>query len=562
MRGLLRRSRSLASVFAVLVVLAGCQAIQQQQPSASAQVAEGQYDPNGELITNLGSEPDTIDPQRESFIGEIGVTMRVFEPLMTFDITTHKPIPAAAKDQPTVSADGKTYTYTLRDGLTYSDGSPLGAKDFQYGWERLCDPATAGNYAFTGYIVDGCEAWNTMDPRTADKAQLDAARQKLLSSVAVNGGQITFKLTEPAPYFNSIAGIWVGLPVKRDAVAKGGERWTEPATYIGNGPFVLQEWRHNEKLVFVRNDKYRNPPKLKQWTLVMIPEGQTAFAAYREDELHAYGVAAEDMRTITGDAELQKQMVEGQGSCTWYIGFNDRKAPFTDKNVRVAFAKGFDRDAYVKDIVGGIGTPATSFIPPGFPGHDPGDTFQKFDPAAAKAALAAAPADMQALTKSLKISYASNSRTKTRLEWFQQQWKANLGIDVALDPVDPTTYTQLVKKPETLPLMFMLGWCADYYDPQDWLTTVFSSKASTSNVGYKSQKFDDLVFAADKEPDPAKRDDLYQQAQQLLSQDAAAAWLYYDEQRILVKPYVKDFHLTSLGFETAVFTDVYVTKHR
>ncbi len=561
MRSLLRPGRVPASLLAVILVVTGCQALP-QLPTQTAEVAEGQPDASGELITNIGSEPDTIDPQRESFIGEIGVTMRVFEALMTFDLTSHKPIPAAAKDQPTVSADGKTYTYTLRDGLTYSDGSPLTAKDFQYGWERLCDPATAGDYAFTGYIVDGCEAWNIMDPRKDDKAKLDAAHQKLLSSVQVKGDQITFTLREPAPYFNSIAGIWVGLPVKRDAVAKGGERWTEPPTYIGNGPFVLSEWRHNEKFVFVRNDKYRNPPKVKQWTMVMIPEGQTAFAAYRNDELHLYGVAAEDTRSIAGDPEMQKQLVEGQGSCTWYVGFNDRKPPFTDRNVRVAFARSFDRDQYVKDIVGGIGKPATSFIPPGFPGHDPDDTFQKYDVAAAKAALAAASPDMQPLIKSLKISYASNSRTKTRLEWFQQQWKQNLGVDVALDPVDPTTYTQLVKKPETLPLMFMLGWCADYYDQQDWLTTVFSSKASSASVGYRSKDFDDLVFAADKALDPVKRDDLYKRASRLLSQDAAVAWLYFDQQKILVKPYVKDLHITGLGFETAVFTDVYVIKHR
>ena len=131
---------------------------------------------------------------------------------------------------------------------------------------------------------------------------------------------------------------------------------------------------------------------------------------------------------------------------------------------------------------------------------------------------------------------------------------------MTLDPVDSTTYTQLVKKPETLPAMFLLGWCPDYYDQQDWLTTVFSSKASSGRVGYNSKAFDDLVFAADKEPDQAKRDKMYQDASRLLSQDAAAGWIYYGATKILQKSWVKNYYITALGFEIARFTDVYVTK--
>ena len=555
------RSRwSLLAVFVALaLVISACQGQPGGGPTTTAATGD-QADPNGELVTNMGSEPDTVDPQKESFVSEIGVSMKVFEALMTFDVKTGKPIPSAAKDQPKVSADGKQYTYTLRDGLKYSDGSPVTAADFKYGWERLCDPATAGEYAFTGYIVVGCEAWNSMDPKKDDKAKQDAAKAKFLDSIKVDGQNITFTLTDQAPYFNAIAGLWVGVPAKKDAVTKGGDKWTEPATFIGNGPFVLSEWKHNEKMVFTRNDNFRTPTKIKKWTQVMINEGAVAFAAYRNNELDVYGVASEDLRTINGDADLQKQVVDGPGSCTFYVGFNNRKAPFTDKNVRVAMAKSFDRASYVKDIIGGIGKPATSFIPPGMPGYDAEDTFQKFDAAAAKTALGAASADAQAAIKTLKITYSSSARAKTRLEWFQQQWKANLGVDIALDPVDSTTFTQLVKKPETLPAMFLLGWCADYLDQQDWLTTVFSSKASSGRVGYNSKAFDDLVFAADKEPDPKKRDDQYIQAGRLLSQDAAAAFIYYNATKILQKSWVKNYYITALGFELAGFTDVFVTK--
>ena len=540
----------------VVLVISACT----QQSGGPSTSAGADADPNGEFRSNIGSEPDTIDPQVESFVDEIGVTMQVYEALMTFDIKTGKPIPAAAKDQPKVSADGLTYTYTLRDGLKYSDGKALTANDFKYGWQRLCDPATAGNYSFTGYIVAGCEAWNSMDPKKDDPAKLAAAKATFLNSVKVNGNDISFTLTQQAPYFNSIAGLWVGVPTREDMVTKGGDKWTEPATYVGNGPFIFSEWNHNSKMVFTRNPNFRTPVKLAKWTKVMINEGAVAFAAYRSDELDEYGIAAEDLRSIDSDAALKAQVVEGPGSCSNYIAFNLKNAPFDDKNVRVAFVKSFDRDAYIADIQK-IGKPSTSFISPGIPGYDPGDTFQKFDPASAKTALAQASPAAQAALANLKITYSATARGKTRLEWFQNQWKTNLGVNVSLDPVDTTTYTQLVKKLETAPQMFYIGWCADYYDQQDWLTTVFNSKSTQTPTGYNNPTFDKLVADADKEPDAKKRDDLYQQASRLLSQDAPVGFVYYSTTKILQKPWVKNLYITPLGFEEAGYIDLYVTKH-
>jgi oligopeptide transport system substrate-binding protein len=549
------RAWPLLSLMTLLAMVVGACTQQGGGPTSGSD----QADPNGEFVTNMAAEPDNIDPQQSQFVQEIGVNMKVFEALMTFDVTSHKPIPAAAKDQPKVSADGKTYTYTLRDGLKYSDGKALTANDFKYGWQRLCDPATAGGYAFTGYIVAGCGEWNGMDPKKDDPAKLTAAKTAFLNNIKVSGNDITFTLTDQAPYFNSIAALWVGVPAREDMVTKGAEKWTEPATFVGNGPFILSEWKHNEKMVFTRNPNFRTPTKVAKWTQVMINEGAVAFAAYRNNELDVYGISAEDLRTIDADADLKAQRVEGPGQCTYYIGYNTKKDPFTDKNVRVAFAKSFDRDAYISDVIK-IGKPALSFITPGIPGNDPGDTFQKYDVSAAKAALAQASPAAQAALANVKITYNSSARNKTRLEWFQNQWKTNLGLNVGLDPVDSTTYTQLVKKAETTPALFLLGWCADYYDQQDWLTTVFHSQSTVTRIGYSNPQFDKLVTDGDKEPDAKKRDDLYQQASRLLSQDAPAAWIYYDANPALIKPYVKNFYLTSLAFEEARFTDVFVTK--
>ena len=558
---MIQRRSSLWSILAMLVavsmIVTACQANNSgTTPSGSASAA----DPNGAFNTNMGSEPDTIDPQKESFVGEVGQTMMVFEALMALDPKTLKPVPGAAKDQPKISSDGLSYTYTLRDGLKYSDGSPLTVKDFAYAFTRLCDPNTGGEYAFTGYIIVGCEDYSGMDVKKATPAELAAAKAKL--GITTSGSDITFKLTEQAPYFNSIAALWVGAPSRESDVTKGGDKWTEPATFIGNGPFKLTEWKHNEKMVYERNDNYRLPVKLKSWTKVMIIEGAVAFAAYRAGELDAQGIAAEDLRTVNADPELKAQVRDVPGSCTFYYGFNTAKPPFTDPKVRMAFAKSVDRASYINDVLGGIGKPIESFIPPGLPGNDPSDHVQSYDVAAAKALLAGSTFAGKPELSGIKFTYSASARGKTRIEWALQQWKTNLGLDIQADPVASTTYTQLVKKPETTPQLFFLGWCADYPDQQDWLTTVFLSTSTVSHVGWANPQFDTLSRQADKESDLKKRDDLYLQAQKILTADAPVAFLYSSATKYLLKPYVHGITDTALDFEYGIMdqTNIYVSK--
>ncbi len=530
--------------------------------STASPSAADQLDPNGSITTNEGSEPDTIDPQKESFVNEVAQTMMVYEALMTFDPKTLKPIPAAAKAAPTLSSDGLTYTFTLRDGLKYSDGSPVTANDFKYGFTRLCDPNTAGEYAFTGYIIAGCEKWNEMDPKKATQSELDAAKNAL--GIKTNGDkEISFTLNEKAPYFLSIAALWVGVPTRASDVQKGGDKWTEPATFIGNGPFKLSDWQHNSKMVFERNDNYTNAkgekPKLKTWTKVMINENAVAFAAYQNNELDAVGLAAEQLRSVDADATLKSQVVDVGGSCTIYVGFNTARAPFDDANTRLAFAKSFDRNAYINDVakIGKAAEPG-GFMPPGMPGYDESDNTQKFDPAAAKALLQKSKYYNTDTLKNLKFTYSASAANKTRIEWLQQQWQTNLGITIQPDPVDATTYTSLVKKPETTPLMFRLGWCADYPDQQDWLTTVFDSKSTVTHVGWKNPQYDSLVEKADADPNPTSRDATYKQASQILSQEAPAAWWYYTATKYLRKPWVKGVQDTVMDFEMGIFDIVHI----
>ena len=547
------------------LVIGACTQTPTGQGTSTTGTTASNVDPNGAITVNMGSEPDTIDPQLSSFVGEIGVASFVFEGLMTFDTKTSKPVPAAAVAAPKLSADGLKYTFTLRDGLKYSDGGALTAKNFEYAFLRGCDPALAGAYAFVFYIIVGCEAYNSADTKKLTPAELSALRAKV-GVKATTDKDIEFTLTDPAPYFVPITALWQGWPVRESDVTKGGDKWTEPATYIGNGAFKLTEWKHNEKMVFERNDNYRKKIQLKTITKVMIAESAVEFAAYRNNELDMAAVSPTNLRTVEGDAELKAQILDVGGSCTFYYGFNVRRPPFDDVNIRLAFSKSFDRAAFVKDVQQGIGKAADGgFIPPGFPGYDNTDTEQKYDVAAAKALLdKASPASKAGLT-GLKYTFSSTATNKARAEWAQGQWKTNLGVTIELDPVQSTAYTALFKKGQDSPQLFFLGWCADFPDQQNWHSTVFATGGvSSARTGYSSKEFDALTKAADKEPDTAKRDALYNQAGKLLSKDAQSAWVYYDQGRALIKPWIKGITANPIDYGIPGFFSletIFVAKH-
>jgi oligopeptide transport system substrate-binding protein len=540
-----RRSGWTIAVLAILGLVATACQVGPAAPPPGAQA-----DAEAEFITNMGTEPDTIDPQVSSFVHEIGVIMKVYDALMTFDPNTSLPIPNAAKEAPKLSSDGLTYTFTLKDGLKYSDGTALTAKNFEYGFKRLCDPEVAGDYAFTGYVVVGCEAYSTADATQTSPADL----QKLRDAVgvrAIDDKTIEYKLKEKAPYFLSIMATWVGLPTREDLVKKGGETWAQsPENYIGNGVWVLKEWKHNEKMVFERNENHTPKANFKTWTQVIINEHAVEFAAYRNNELDVVAVAGPDLKVIEADADLSKQLNKNTGTCTFYQGYNTTKPPFDDPNVRLAFSKAVDREQYVKDILGGIGVSNASFMPPGFPNYDPDDTNQKFDAAAAKQLLAQSKyaADLQSGALKVSMGFSSSALNKTRAEWFQGQYKQNLGIDIALDPQDSTTYTRNVKEVATTPQMFRLGWCADYPDEQDWLTTVFHSSSSISHTGWKNDQYDTLVRQADAEPDQAKRSAMYKEAQRILTKDSPAGFVYTNADWYLVKPWIQSYKISPLDY--------------
>lgn len=511
-----------------------------------------------EVTTVQNSEPDTIDPQAASFMAEASVIGMVFEPLLTYEPGSLRLIPAAARSLPDVSTDGRVYTYRLRSSLTYSDGAPLTAADFVFAWLRLCDPVTSAGFAFLAYPIAGCESWNSQDP-VKETALAHGAARAAVGVRALDELTLEFTLAKPAAHFPHATALWIGSPVRSRDVPVGRpwltRSWTEPGSYVGNGPFRLLEWKHGERLVFERNERFRTPARLRKWTKVIVAEAAVTRSAYEHGEVDAVRVTPVD--DADREALLARpDLVRTLGPCTAYIGFNTQRAPFDDPLVRLAFAKALDREEFVRTI-DRTGRAAVSLVPHAQPGHAHEDRVQAFDPAEAQRLLAASkygtPVGGQLGQVPLAFTVRVNPRNTARVQWAIAQWKAYLGVDVKYDPVD-AGWGQLVKKVQIQPQLYQLGWCQDYPDGQDWYSTVFHSGSTVTRTNFSNAAFDAIVDRADLTRDPAERESLYQSASLVLSRSAPGAFLGWSETWTLVRPELRGHRMSAFDWDFAQFS--------
>lgn len=515
-------------------------------------------DPDAQLVTSAGpfGEPRTIDPARTSLPSEQEVVRFVFEGLLVLDPATLRPAPGAAEALPVVSADLRTFTFTLRPGLTYSDGTPLVAADFAYAYARSCDPRMRTTSSSVLVVIAGCERLSRMDPKSADfNAALDAVGVK-----ALDERRVEFKTVEPAPYFPTITTLPIAVPVRRSDVERG-ESWTQPGTYIGNGPFKLVSWQRGQSMVFERNERYRLPVKLKSWRIVFVPDRAVEFAGYRNNQIDLIGVGTDEMRAVDADAALRSQLASAPVTGTSFYAFNTTRPPFDDPAVRLAFAKSVDRADFVKKILGGIGRPADrGFIPKGTPGYDDGDKAQAFDPPAAKRLLAGSAYGRSPLPP-ITFSIWSTNVNNLHAQWLREQWKTNLGVDVTVEPIENTTYQRLIESPQTAPQIFFTGWSGSIPDPYSYLVTVWGPGGLlATRTGYAGAQFNAAISRA-FDPVDVTRQDAYQTAGRILSNDAAGVWLYYPESTALVKPWVKGLIPSALGLTALGKHEIYVIRH-
>lgn len=513
---------------------------------------------------NLQAEPATIDPNRSSWANEATIIKQVFVGMLGFnaDLTLKAVV---AKEIPTVankgiSADGKTYTFNLKSNATWSDGKKVTANDFEYSLKRLLSPEIASDYASMYFAIAGAEAYNgSVDKDAATKATLKAA----VGVKAVNDSTLQVTLTDPSPTFLQVMALTQAYPVREDIVTAQGEKWTEPPNYIGNGPFILTEWVHQDHLTLKANPNYwGTKPKLAEIQVKQITDINASLAAYKNGELDLTAVPVGTETATMADPVLSKNIVRFNDLGTYGLTFNLAVAPFDNAKVRQAITTAIDRDSLIDKVRGGVGKPATSWIPPGMPGYDANlGTQYKFDKAKAKQLLADAGYSDVSKLPPVKFQYADTAGNKTIAQFLQAQMKDNLGIDLILEPMETKAFSVAYNTKKYS--MKWGGWIADYPDPENWLPELYGTTGGNNKQNYSNKQFDDIAKQAKVELDNTKRLQLWAQAQKIMVDDAPFAFMFYRERFLLRSSSVKG--MTTTGMDGGIIGDffwdqVYIQK--
>lgn len=499
------------------------------------------------LRWNLGTEPPYADPGMATDTTSIQVTAALFLGLVDIDDETLEIVPELAETW-SVSDDNLTWTFNLRKDVEWVHYDPetgkftkkgkVTAHDVEYAVKRTIDPATASSYAYVDYIIKGAEAVNT-----GESSDLDSIGVRALDDWTVE-----FTLEQPAGYFPYIAGMWVNKPVPREVIEQFGEEWTEPGNIWTNGPYALASWEHENKMVFIKNAHYYDVKNvdIDRVEAFMVVEDSTAFAMYEAGELDVANPPLDDMDRIKADPELSQQLHIAPDLCTYYYGFNLTKAPFDNVLVRQAFSYAVDRQKLIDTVTKGGQRPAKSFAPPGiFGGVADNENFQgiTFDPDKARKLLADAGYPNGEGLPEITLMYNTSEGHQKIAEFIQRGWKEILGVDVKLANQEWKVFLKTVE--EDAPQIYRSGWCADYPDQNNWLLEVFhptkgANDPKWSETSESAQRFMALTEQAAAESDPEKRQELYFEAEKILTVDEAVIIpIYYYTIVVCNKPYLE-----------------------
>ena len=517
---------------------------------------------NGKILTvEEGPDVETIDPAlNQSADGANYITM-ISDNLLRID-KDGKIAPSMAEKYE-VSDDGLTWTFHLRDGLKWSDGSDFTANDFVYSWQRMVDPEVAAPYAETmlGMVEGYKDAIGNPD---ADGNTTTTPDRTKLKVEAPDDKTFVVHMSHPTPYFDRLATFAALSPVKKDVVEANPDGWSlDPKTYVSTGPFKLTEWKQGSHILVTKNEYYWNKDavKLDGIKCLLMQDQNAAFSAYESgDALMIKDYPVQEVTTIQKRPDYKSSPKLGIS----YIDVNNDLDEFKDPKVREALSLALDRKYMADTITAGINSPAKGFIPDGvvdWDGSAWADNitdksvyYDNFDANLAKAKELLKEAGHENGAGLPTMSYTTNDAgfNKKVAEYLQQAWK-ELGINVEVNIVEWKSFI-----PQRRSGNYQIardGWVMDYNDPSNLLECAYSTNGNNSSR-YKNPEYDALLDKAAHETDAKTRFGYFHQAEELLLKDAGVIPLMYQNETYLQKDNIKDSFYTSDGIWHFEYADI------
>ena len=475
----------------------------------------------------VGGEPLTLDPGQAMDSGSAVYINEIFSGLVTLDRDLQI-IPDIAESWE-VSPDGTVYTFKLRRNAMFHDGRPVTAEDFKYSIERTAKLGADGvSTTADAYLGDIVGARDMIRGRATSISGLKVVDSSTL--------QITIDAAKP--YFLAKLTYPTAFVVDKQQVEANPRNWVRKPN--ATGPYKVSRWDLNERILLEANDRfYLGAPSVKR--VLYNLAGGSSLTQYENGEIDAAGISVIDIERVLSPRDpLNKEYKSGRDLSISYIGFNVKTPPFDDPKVRQAFARAIDKEQIARVVLKDMLPVANSIMMPGLPGYNASARAPTFDPGAARQLLSESKyKDAAGLGRITYSEIGGGASAGLDTQVIIEMLKTNLGVEVNIAQSDSASFFDDLDRGRFQ--MFAIGWIMDYPDPEDIIDLLFNTTSRQNNTGYSNPQVDALVNEARTERDVNRRLQLYQQAEQIILDDAPWIPLYYGRDHFVVKPYVKGY---------------------
>lgn len=504
------------------------------------------------LSVQIGPNPETIDPALNSAVDGGNMILHTFECLLTVD-QEGKLAPGQAESWET-SEDGLTWTFHLRDGLKWSDGSALTANDFVYSWRRVCDPMVAAPYAET--VLGMVEGY----------ADAIGGNLEALGVEAPDDKTLVVHLTQPCSYFGSLAAFATLSPVQQATIDANGDGWAVAAdTYVCNGSFYISEWVPGSYIMCTKNPNYWNADAIKLDAIKfnLIEDPNASYSAYQTGEvLFIKDVPTEEIPSLEGNAEFHVEPIIG----TYYLSLNTEREPFNDPKVRKALSLAIDREYVAGTLMQGTYSAASNFMGPGWIDTDGSQFIDNANGGKPYIDTANHEANVEEAKQLLadagypdgagfpSITYSTNDAGyhKVVAEYLQQAW-AEIGVELQVDIVEWASFTPMRRNGDYD--ASRNGWVGDYSDPSNMLALLYSSNGNNDGK-FNNAEYDAAMDTSRTTLDAAERSAALHKAEDILMNEAACVPVAYYNDFWLQSSKIQNMWHSAYGYWYFMYADI------